>query len=493
MEKAAKQVIIIGSGVAGVATAIRLAVGGHRVNIYEQQSQPGGKLSAFEQQGFFFDKGPSLLTQPDNIEALFELAGEPIENYFQYKHCESHCNYFWEDGTVVTAFSDPEKFSKELSDKLEEDNTTLQRYLAAAARVYDQVAFIFLKFSLHKRSTWLNKRVFKAFGKLDFTLLKKTLHQYNIGTFKNAKTAQIFNRYATYNGSNPYTAPAMLSVISHVEYSAGAYYAKGGMINITQALYKLALKLGVIFHFDAKVSAIIADNKVHGIVVNNKNVFADIVVSNIDVYYTFKNLLSDSASANKILKQERSSSACIFYWGVNKTFDELGLHNILFTENYEAEFNHIFKTKKHYDDPTVYINITSKEDASHAPAGKENWFVMVNVPATKDVYDEDALKKLRDNTMKKISGILKLDIGNYIETETIMQPAEIDANTGSYMGSLYGTSSNAMLAAFVRHPNFSKQIKGLYFCGGSVHPGGGIPLCLHSAAIVNDLIAQQYN
>jgi phytoene desaturase len=284
----------------------------------------------------------------------------------------------------------------------------------------------------------------------------------------------------------------MLSVISHVEYSAGAYYAKAGMINITQALYKLATKLGVVFHFDAKVSSIIADSKVHGIVVNDENVFADIVVSNLDVYYTFKNLLNDNESAKKILIQERSSSACIFYWGVSKIFDELSLHNIMFTEDYDAEFNHIFKTKKLYNDPTVYINITSKEDSNHAPPGKENWFVMVNVPATTEAYDEATIKRLRDNNIKKISGILKLDISKYIETETIMQPAEIDANTGSYMGSLYGTSSNARLAAFVRHPNFSKQIKGLYFCGGSVHPGGGIPLCLHSAAIVNDLIAQQY-
>jgi phytoene desaturase len=492
MEKAAKQVIIIGSGVAGMAAAIRLAVGGHSVIVYEQQSQPGGKLSAFEQKGFFFDKGPSLLTQPENIEELFKLAGEPIEEYFQYKHCTSHCNYFWEDGTMVKAYSDPEKFSEELTEKLQEDKTALQQYLAAAAKVYNQVAFIFLKFSLHKRSTWLNKRVLKAFGKLDFSLLKKTLHQYNIGAFKNVKTAQIFDRYATYNGSNPYTAPAMLSVISHVEYSAGAYYAKAGMINITQALYKLATKLGVVFHFDAKVSSIIADSKVHGIVVNDENVFADIVVSNLDVYYTFKNLLNDNESAKKILIQERSSSACIFYWGVSKIFDELSLHNIMFTEDYDAEFNHIFKTKKLYNDPTVYINITSKEDSNHAPPGKENWFVMVNVPATTEAYDEATIKRLRDNNIKKISGILKLDISKYIETETIMQPAEIDANTGSYMGSLYGTSSNARLAAFVRHPNFSKQIKGLYFCGGSVHPGGGIPLCLHSAAIVNDLIAQQY-
>lgn len=492
MDKAAKHIIIIGSGVAGMAAAIRLAVAGFSVSVYEQQARPGGKLTSFEQQGFFFDKGPSLLTQPENIEAIFQLAGEPMNEYFQYKTCEVHCNYFWEDGSTVKAYSDTKKFGEELSNKLQEEENALQQYLNRAAKIYNNIASIFLKFSLHKRQTWFHKRIIKAFASLKISLLTKTLHQYNVLAFKNKKTVQIFDRYATYNGSNPYTAPAMLSVISHVEYSGGAYYAKEGMINITDALFKLARKIGVKFYFQRRVTSIIADNVVSGIVVNGENIYSDIVISNLDAYYTYKNLLQNEETATKILKQERSSSACIFYWGVNKIFEELSLHNIMFADNYEEEFRHIFKTKKLYSDPTVYINITSKEDPGHAPAGKENWFVMVNVPATEEVYSDEELQELKANTINKISKILKRDIREHLETETIMQPAEIDFNTGSYMGSLYGTSSNAKLAAFVRHPNFSKEIKGLYFCGGSVHPGGGIPLCLNSAAIVSDLIVQQY-
>ncbi len=492
MNNAAKQVVIIGSGVAGMATAIRLAVSGFAVSIYEQQATAGGKLTAFQQDGFVFDKGPSLLTQPDNIAALFHLAGEPIEDYFDYKKCHTHCNYFWNDGSTVNAYSNTDKFAEELFNKLQEPKINLKQYLSSVAKVYNNIADIFLKFSLHKRKTWLHSRVIKGFKSLKISLLTKSLHQHNAAAFQNSKTVQIFDRYATYNGSNPYTAPAMLSVISHVEYSEGAYYANGGMITITNALYKLALKLGVQFHFNTKVKSIIEDGNVKGIVLENRNVFADIVVSNLDAYYTYKHLLNDAAKSKQILKQERSSSACIFYWGISKSFAELGLHNIMFADDYEQEFKAIFKTKQIYPDPTVYINITSKEDESHAPAGKENWFVMVNVPATTKTFGEEEISSLRNCIVEKISKNLEIDIRNLIETEYIMQPSEIDASTGSYMGSLYGTSSNAKLAAFVRHPNFSKKIKGLYFCGGSVHPGGGIPLCLNSAAIVSDMIVQQY-
>lgn len=491
MKNAAKQVVIIGSGVAGMATAIRLAVSGFAVTVYEQQATAGGKLTAFEQDGFVFDKGPSLLTQPDNIKALFDLAGKPMEDYFSYKKCDSHCNYFWNDGSTVTAYSNTDTFAKELFDKLQEPASNLKQYLYSVAKVYNNIAEIFLKFSLHKRRTWLHSRVIKGFKSLKLSLITKTLHNHNSASFQSNKTVQIFDRYATYNGSNPYTAPAMLSVITHVEYSEGAYYAKGGMITITNALYKLALKLGVQFHFNSKVSSIIEDGNVKGIVVDNRNIFADIVVSNLDAYYTYKHLLEDEGKSKKILKQERSSSACIFYWGVAKNFPELGLHNIIFADDYELEFKAIFKTKQLYQDPTVYINITSKEDESHSPAGKENWFVMVNVPATTDVLSEAEISNLKNCIIQKVSKNLKIDISKLIETEYIMQPSEIDNNTGSYMGSLYGTSSNAKLAAFVRHPNFSRKIKGLYFCGGSVHPGGGIPLCLNSAAIVSNMIEQQ--
>ena len=285
----------------------------------------------------------------------------------------------------------------------------------------------------------------------------------------------------------------MLSLIPHVEQNQGVFYPAGGMVSIINALYKLALKKGVRFNFDSLVQRIIfSDGKVKGIVVNNESISADVVVSNMDVYFTYKHLLADNGKAKKILKQERSSSALIFYWGIKKEFSSLQLHNIFFTKNYKEEFEHIFTKGTLYNDPTVYINITSKMEKGHAPVDCENWFVMINAPANTQ-QDWQTLKlQARANIITKLNNILKTDIEPLIEVEEITDPVLIEQQTSSFMGSLYGTSSNSKWAAFVRHPNFTTKIKGLFFCGGSVHPGGGIPLCLKSAKIVSELIQQDY-
>ncbi len=283
----------------------------------------------------------------------------------------------------------------------------------------------------------------------------------------------------------------MLSVIPHLEYNEGVYYPKGGMISIADALYKLAIKKGVQFQFDTPVQSIIrSGTAIKGVMANGKSYLSDVVVSNMDVYLTYKHLLNDDAKAKRILKQERSSSAFIFYWGINHSFPQLELHNIFFSGQYAEEFRYIFKEKKLYADPTVYINITSKcEPGLQAPQGKENWFVMVNAPANVGQYTAEWQQELKKNILEKLSRMLKTDIEPLIETEAVLDPVMIESNTSSYMGSLYGTSSNSRMAAFLRHPNFSKRLEGLYFAGGSVHPGGGIPLCLLSAKIMSDIIA----
>ena len=486
----AKKAIIIGAGVAGLATAIRLAVDGFEVEVFEKNIEPGGKLTAFENSGFMFDAGPSLFTSPVFLHDLFEYANEPINQYFLYEKLPLACKYFYEDETVVNAFTNADLFAKELNEKLGENEDAVKKYLQSSKKLYEQTGSFFLNYSLHQLKNYFTKNFLKAFTGFSFSHFTKNLNQYNQLHFSNKKTVQIFNRFATYNGSSPYKAPAMLSLIPHLEHNDGVYYPKGGMISITNALYQLALKKGVQFHFNAKADSIIASNKtVKGIVVNGENHYAATVVSNGDAYFTYKNLLKNETVANKILKQERSSSAFIFYWGMNRTFDELELHNIFFSEDYKAEFNAIFNTKNCFADPTIYINITAKcEPETQAPKGKENWFVMINVPANASINWDDAKALCRQNIINKLNKILQTNLEDCIETENILHPSLIESTTSSYLGSLYGTSSNSRLAAFLRHSNFSSSIKGLYFVGGSVHPGGGIPLCLQSAKIAADII-----
>ncbi len=317
------------------------------------------------------------------------------------------------------------------------------------------------------------------------------MHNANNSFFKDERIVQFYDRFATYNGSNPYQAPATLNVILHIEQHFGAYFPAGGMYSIVTGLVKLAEELGVKFHYNSPVEEIVLQGKqAAGIKVKGELLQGDIVISNMDVWFTYHKLLKayPKLYPKKILAQERSSSALIFYWGINKQFPQLDLHNIFFSADYEQEFNHIWEQKDIYHDPTVYINISSKFKADDAPAGCENWFVMINVPSDTGQDWDILIAHARENILNKLSKNLGEDISKLIISESILDPRGIESRTSSYQGSIYGTSSNNRFAAFLRHANKSSKISNLYFCGGSVHPGGGIPLCLLSAKIVSEWV-----
>lgn len=487
-----KKAVIIGSGIAGLAASIRLVAQGYEVHVYEKSDKPGGKLGFFTEKGYQFDTGPSLFTQPHQLEALLALVGEKLSDYFTYHKMPVSCHYFYEDGTFIEASADPDLFAKEAYKKTGEPVSSIKNYLAASEKLYTRIGQVFLNYSLHKISTLFKIPLLSALGAFKLPYITRSMHKHNERSFKSKKLVQLFNRYATYNGSNPYVAPSMLTLIAHLEHNEGSFYPSGGMISITNTLVAVAKKIGVQFYFNSPVQKIITkNNKVTGVIVNDAAIDADLVVSNADVYFTYFNLLAAPSKAQKILEQERSSSALIFYWGIKKEFPQLSLHNIFFTENYEAEFAHLFDVKIPFSDPTVYVNITSVcEPGIQAPAGKQNWFVMVNVPANTGQDWAAITASVKKEVLAKLERMLGEPIEPLIETEKILDPLLIEANTASYQGSLYGTSSNAPMAAFLRHPNFSKEYNGLYFVGGSVHPGGGIPLCLKSAEIMSNLVAK---
>jgi phytoene desaturase len=266
------------------------------------------------------------------------------------------------------------------------------------------------------------------------------------------------------------------------------------MEQITLSLFELAKRKGVTFNMKKKVKEIIVEKgKAVGIKAESFDSRFDLILSNMDIFPTYKNLLRDQKAPKRILRQESSSSAVIFYWGIKNQFNQLDLHNIFFSKNYKSEFDSIFNQNSVSDDFTVYVNITSKDVPQDAPEGCENWFVMINVPSDQGQDWESIKNRLREKTINKLNKILKVNLEKMIEEEAVMTPPLIAQKTASHNGALYGSSSNNKMAAFLRHPNFNSKIKNLYFCGGSVHPGGGIPLCLLSAKIATDLIPNASN
>jgi len=483
------KVIVVGAGIAGIAAAIRLRAGGHTVSVYEANAYPGGKLSDFNEAGFRFDAGPSLFTMPEFVEELFSLFNEPVAPHFQYEQLDIGCHYFYEDGTQFNAPTNRAQFAELLEQKLGEDKTAVNAFFKKAAFLYKITAPVFLENSLHQLSTYLNLKGIRGIANLWRINLFSTMHQLNSKRFKKAKTIQLFDRFATYNGSNPYQAPATLNIIPHLEFGLGVFFPKGGMVSITNSLVDLAKRYGVQFFFNQKVEQILTQGeKVMGVKIGGESIQADQVVCNMDVFPAYKYLLPQIDMPKKVKQVNSSSSALVFYWGIKKEFQQLGLHNILFSENYKKEFDAIFKANTIDSDSTIYINITSKLNPSDAPVGHENWFLMINVPANDGQDWPSLVASARTNIIDKLNRMLKTDLSDLIVYEKVLDPILIEQKTSSYRGALYGSSSNDRMAAFFRHANFSSRVEGLFFCGGSVHPGGGIPLCLLSAKITAQLI-----
>ena len=484
-----KKVIVIGSGIAGLAVSIRLALKGYNVQVFEQNSYPGGKLSSFSIKDYRFDAGPSLFTMPHLVTELFKLAGEDVKNYFEFSKKEIACNYFWQDGTSFTAYGERKKFLKEVEKIFGEPQYNVDKYLKKAKKKYDLTSSLFLEQSLHKVKTFISLDTLKALFQLKTFELQKSLHQANTQSFSSPHLIQLFDRYATYNGSDPYQTSGIMTLIQHLESAYGTFVPKKGMVSITESLFGLAKRLGVKFSFETVVKEIKVElGVISGIKTKSGSFSSDYVISNMDVFHTYKKLLPNEILPINRLKQERSSSAVIFYWGIKQSFPDLDLHNIFFSKNYKKEFQAIFKDKTVSEDPTIYINITSKEVVGDAPKGCENWFIMINTPADHGQDWTQIVNRLRSHIITNISKRLNVNLKNLIVCEEVLTPPDIESKTQSYMGALYGASSNDTMAAFLRHPNFSNRIKNLYFCGGSVHPGGGIPLCLLSAKIVDELI-----
>ena len=479
---------IIGAGIAGLAAAVRMAAHGYEVDVFEANPYPGGKLSEFRLGGYRFDAGPSLFTMPMYVDELYRLA-EPVKTPpLSYRRLDVVCHYFWEDGVRLHAHAAPEEFAREAADVLGVDPQAILRALADSRRKYELTGRTFLERSLHRPATWLSREVGSALLQLPSLDIFQSMHQVNQRQLQHPKLVQLFDRFATYNGSNPYRAPGILNIIPHFEHHFGAYFPQGGMHAITEHLYRLALEGGVRFHFEQPVSEIqVEKGRASALVVGERTLRYDRIVSNMDVFFTYRRLLPGQKAPERILAQEKSTSALIFYWGIRKEFPELGLHNIFFSEDYREEFD-LLGRGRISDDPTVYINITQKYESGDAPAGCENWFTMINVPYNSG-QDWDALiARSRKNVLDKLSRILGRAIEPLIEEEALLDPRTIESRTNSHLGALYGTSSNDRMAAFLRHANFSSRIEDLYFCGGSVHPGGGIPLCLLSARIVDQLM-----
>lgn len=477
------KVAVIGSGIAGLAVAIRLKNAGHTVHIYEKNEQLGGKMSQLKKGGFTWDGGPSFFTDPDEFMRLFSDSGKDPYKYFNYIKLDEACRYFY-DGVALKGYADPSLLASEFESVLSEPSINVKKFLKDAQAIYTNTAGLYLDkpFSIGRI---FSIDLLRAITSMPIAPIFRSMHANHKSYFITPEAIKFFDRFATYIGSDPTKAPGLLSCMPHLEHGIGAFQPVGGMHSIIRATAKLANDVGVVIHTRTPVEGLgIKENKVTGINSNGKLMKFDLIVNGADV----ANIMNwhDKPSLKTHQKKEHSSSALVLYLGVKKSSLKLHLHNIFFSDNYDEETSSFWNTEVPYFDPTIYINVTSILEESHAPKGHQNWFVMVNIPAGSDsLYVSMARKHVLD----KLSRIVGYDINNDIVCEQVsLTPSYIETKYGAYKGSIYGLAGNSWKGAFFRPPNKDRNIKGLYHCGVTSHPGGGIPLALRSARIVAEMI-----
>jgi phytoene desaturase len=488
-------IIIIGAGIGGLSAAIRLAAAGQQVVVFEQNAHVGGKLSEFCADGFRWDTGPSVITMRPVFEELFTSGGRHLEDYLTLQPVEPLTRYFYRDGVVLDVGRDWPTLAAQIERIEPRDVAGYLRLLAYAARLHRITgpAFIY--------GQPPSLRSLTAVSPLDLFKIDPwfTMDQVIRRHVRSPHLRQLFGRFATYVGASPYQAPATLSVIAHVELTGGVWYPKGGVYAIATALMRLATELGVEIRTNCAVQQITVNaGRATGVMLADGTLLtASTVIANVDVTTVYEQLLPATLATPqrraRLTALETSCSGYVMLLGVERKHTQLAHHNIFFTADYQREFADIFQHGVPPIDPTIYVAITSKSDPTHAPQNCENWFVLVNAPPLGARFDwatEEAA--YRQHILAKLAS-LGLDIRACLRTQTVLTPLDLAQRTGAWRGALYGISSNHALSAFRRPHNRSRDVRSLYFVGGTTHPGGGVPMVTLSGKVVADMVLADRN
>ena len=504
---------VIGGGIGGLMSACLLAADGCRVTLFEKNERVGGKMDEQCVQGYRFDTGPSLLTMPFLLEAFFTSCGESLKDWLVLKEVHPICRYNYADGEHFECYEDPHKTAQEIERIAPEDKQAYAEFLEYIRVLYDKTADAFLFNTLNRLSDLKGLNISSFFSIDAFKSVSDVIDE----RFNSAYLRQFFKRFTTYNGSSPYSAPGTLNVIPHVELNIGGYYIQGGMHTLVKQLELLAKKLGVQIHTNTEVRTILIDHQVgkkqiEGIeFITTKNspsqdhsseirqqepttFFCDQVVSNSDAYETYQRLIPPKHRPKIQLLQTRysepSCSGFVVLLGIDCSYEQLKHHNIFFSADYKQEFHDIFQKKQLPNDPTIYVANTSYTDTDDAPNGGSNLFILVNAPYLSTLTEDPNTDGYADKIITKLEKRGLTGLSQHIKYQEIRSPFHFYDRYKSNKGSIYGTSSNGLFSAFLRPRNQSKTIEGLFLTGGSVHPGGGIPLVLQSAFNVQKLMKQ---
>jgi len=490
-----RNAIIIGAGIGGLATSLFLAQKGYKVSIYEKNSAPGGRCGQLIRDGHRFDLGATMLMMPGVYHEVFDLLGLELREGKEIVPLENLYTIFFDDCSRLAFSTDSEKMRQQL-EKIEPGSYVKERdYVETGYRIYNLGMSRLVARNFYNLFQMVNPKNIP----LLFKLKAFTPHYKYAGRFfRNEHLRMAYTFQNIYVGQNPFTSPALFSMIPAAELAEGSFFpATGGMYNIVERLLGEALKLGVSINFNSPVSRIlISGNRAKGILLEDaKTIEADLVISNADLPYAYRELLPDRRRSERIERMKYSCSALCFHWGLDKTYPQLDQHNVFLSDNFREGLNKIFREKTIGDNPCFYVHAPARNDPSAAPPGCDTISVAVGIGHVDRKMPQD-WEKIKDNTRKAVLERLRKqgldDLEKHVRFEICHSPESWETGCNISRGAVFGSLGHDIFQmGYFRPHNRHDKYLNLYFTGGSTHPGNGIPNVLISAKLVSERILKE--
>ncbi len=492
------RVTVIGAGLGGISAAISLKAAGYDVEVFEKNSQIGGKLNVMEKDGFTFDLGPSIFTLPQFFQDLFERAGKKMDDYVQLDAVTPHWRNLFENKPTIDLYQEEDLMRREL-DKLPGDPEAHWRefkaFLTYGREQYDIVNDGYFDKGLDNLWEFISYYKLKLLGgKIDYkNTMSESIHQ----RLSDPQLRMIFEYFIKYVGSSAMDSPGYMNLMPMIQFDYGLWYVRGGMYNLAKGLGKLMEEMGIPIHLNADVEAIEKSGKrVTGIRMTDGTVHAsDIIVSNMEVIPAYKKLLNEPISFTR--KLEKFAPACsgiVLHIGTDKIFPQLAHHNFFYSEDQHKHFDTVFHKKQLPQDPTLYVVAPTRTDPSKAPEGCDNIKILPHIPPLEegsDITHEDYVA-LKDRCIDKMERCGLKGLRESIVVEDLLTPVDIERMYRSNRGSIYGVVTDWKLNYGFKAPKTSTRYKNLYFTGGSTNPGGGMPMVVLSGQQCADRIIKRH-
>ncbi len=465
-----------------------MARAGWEVDVIEKHATPGGRARKLTAAGFTFDMGPSWYWMPDVFDRFFAQFGAATQDFYSLQRLDPSYRVYWEDGATDIPASYPALL--QLFESLEPGSSAkLEKFLAEAAFKYKAGMQNLVFKPGQSLLEFLDRDFLAGLFKLDvFTPLSKHIHKY----FTHPRLRKLLEFPVLFLGALPADMPALYSLMNYADMVGGTWYPSGGMYSIVSAIEKLALRLGVRFHFNETVERITLEKQVaRGVVTDKKEWQADAVIAGVDYHHAETDWLppeSRSYSAAYWEKRTMAPSCLLYYVGVNKKIPGLLHHSLFFDTPFDVHADEIYRSPQWPSAPMFYLSSTSVTDPGTAPDNHENLFLLVPVAAGLE-GDTDALRdQYFEAILSRVEQRLGTNIKDHIVYYRSYAVSDFISDYNAFKGNAYGLANTLMQTAILKPSCRSKKVKNLFYTGQLTVPGPGVPPSLISGEIVAETV-----